>query len=160
VFGILLHGADKAGMGFAFHGENGEKIRDVEADMNFAIHRRAVSCHVGDIEEVVVRPAGEADPQGLAYGGMRAVASGDESSRARFHSAIRASEPGNYTRGRILEAQQLRAALDRHARFGQPFDEQALVLVRGKEQRIGKRADAGTHVAERGPCRLPAGNPE
>ena len=60
----------------------------------------------------------------------------------------------------ILEAEQLRPALDLDADPGEAVDQQTLVLVLRKDQRVGERAEARAHLAENRVRHLLAGHPE
>ncbi len=91
---------------------------------------------------------------------MRAVAPGNVGRLARLRCSIRPFQTRENTAVRLLEAQELRLALDLDAGLGQAIDQQTLVLVLGKDQRIRKRAETRAHLAEDRMCRLLAGHPE
>ncbi len=128
--------------------------------MQLAVHRRSARLHVGDIEEVGVGPAGEADLQRLAYAGMRAVAARDIGGIARLPRSIHPFQVRTHSIDVILEVEKLRLALDLDAGFGQTLDQEALVLVLRKDLRIRKRTQTEAHLTEDGSRHLVAGHPE
>src|SRR5205807_676740 len=65
-----------------------------------------------------------------------------------------------HTTGRLVEGYQLCLALHLDAGLGQAIEQQTLVLVLRKDQRVWKRTDTGAHVAEDGARDLSAGRPE
>ena len=144
----------------SFNGKTARKSVVSRADVQLAVHRRSARVHVGDIEQMGVRPARKTDLQRLAHGGMRAVASGNVGGLTFLCGSIRPCEAREHTTIRLRKAQQFRPALDRDAEFGQAIDQQALVLVLGKDQRVRKRAEACAHLAEDGARHLLAGHPE
>ena len=160
VFGLLPHGADEPRAPLALQREDGEEIGAVQRDVELAVHRLSARLHVGDVEEMRVHAAGKTDPHRLAHGGMRAVAPGHVGRRARLFGAIPPLQTRAHTIGRFLETQKLRLALDVDAGVRQAIDQQALVLVLRKDQRIGKRAEARAHFAENGVRRPLPGDPE
>ena len=116
--------------------------------MQFAVHHRAARVDVGDVKEMVVGAAGKTNRQALADGGVRAVAAGEIGRLTRARVAVGALETRAHAVRRLLERHELRLALDRHAGFGEPIDQQAFVLVLRVDQRIGKRTEIPAHVAE------------
>src|SRR5580693_2830049 len=128
--------------------------------MQFAVHRGSASLYIGDVKEMVVRPARKSDLQRLAHGGMCPVAPSNVGSLTRFRCSIRLFQAGENTTSRSLEAQELRQVLDVDATLGQAIGQQTFVFVLGKDQRVWKWADARAHVAEDCMCRLVAGHPE
>jgi hypothetical protein len=79
---------------------------------------------------------------------------------ARLLRSIRPLQTRNHTGVRFLEAHELRLAFDLNAGFAQTLDQQTLVLVLGKNQRVRERAEARAQFPEDCPRRLPAGHPE
>lgn len=91
---------------------------------------------------------------------MCPVASGNVGGFAHILGSIRPLQTRKHTASRILEAQELRPSLDLHASLRQAIDQQTLVLVLGKDERVGKGTDSRAHLAEHAPCCLPAGHPK
>ena len=73
--------------------EHGEEVGAVERDVDVAVHHRSVRLDIGDVEEVLVGPAGETDRQGLAETRVSAVAAGDERGFAEVDASTCALEP-------------------------------------------------------------------
>src|SRR5262245_66262572 len=97
--------------------------------MELAIHDRPACLDVGDIEEVRVGATGEADAEPLPHGRVGAVAAGEIRGLAGFLRAVGAPQACAHAVARILEAQELDAALDRHAHLGAPLDTNSLVVL-------------------------------
>src|SRR5262249_20266451 len=102
----------------------------------------------GDIKEVLVRSAREADRQALADTRMGTVTAGNESCLAGLEACVRTPEVRDYVAAALLEADEFRLPLDRCPGIAQPVDQQPFVLVLRKDERIRVRADARAHVAE------------
>ena len=160
VFGFLADRPDETRTPLGLQRKNGEKIGRVQGDVHLAVHRRSVRLHVGDIEEVGVRAARKTDLQRLPHGGMGAVAPGNVGRLARLRGSIRPFQSREHMTGRLLEAEEFRPALDLDAEFGQAIDQQTLVLVLGKDQRVRERAEACAQVAEEHAGLVLAGHPE
>ena len=58
------------------------------------------------------------------------------------------SQPSPHAIAAVFETQELHAALDAHAGLAQPLDQEALVLVLGKDDRVRERAEAHAAIAE------------
>ena len=104
---------------------------------------------VGDVEELVVRPAREADAQRVPDGAVRAVAA------AQVGAVPRSSPPGVRRRGAdavvgLREAGELGVPLDGVAGRAEAVDQEALVVVLGEAEDERERADALADVAEAG----------
>ena len=78
----LAHRADEPRAAGIQEREDGEKIGRVQRDVHFAVHRLAARLDVGDLEEMLVCAAAEANGECLAHGGMCPVASGQIIGRA------------------------------------------------------------------------------
>src|SRR6185437_3852573 len=65
-----------------------------------------------------------------------------------------------YTGSCVFEALKLCLALDLNAQLGETIDQQGLMLVLGKNQRIRERAATRAHVAEDGTCSPLARHPK
>ena len=61
--GVRAHGADEPRVPLLLQRKDGEKIGRVQGDVQLAVHRRSARFDVGDVEQVVVGAAGEADLQ-------------------------------------------------------------------------------------------------
>jgi hypothetical protein len=68
--------------------------------MQFAVQGLPARLNVGDVEEVLVGPAGESNPDRLAHGGMRPIAAALRPATQRFaaftfrpHSTTRSAMP-------------------------------------------------------------------
>jgi hypothetical protein len=140
--------------------EDGEKVGGVQPDVNFPLPERAAGFHVGDIEDVLVRAAGEADRQCLAHRGMRAVAAGNIACLAGLGHSIRTTQACEHMARFLLQAQESRFALDLDPGVRQSIDQQPFVLVLRVDQRIGKWTDPGAHGAQYGMRHLLAGDPK
>src|SRR5712692_1906861 len=91
---------------------------------------------------------------------MRAIAPRNVGRLARLRGSIRPFQARAYTTGCILEVQELGAALHLDAGRGQTIDQQALVLVLRKDQRIRERAEARAHSTEDSACHPLTGYPD
>ncbi|MNZ78102.1 hypothetical protein D3C78_966660 [compost metagenome] len=130
VFGALVaHRADQARATRVCQREHGEEVRLVEIHMQFAVECRAAGLHVGDVENLLVSPAGKPGIQGLAHNRPGTVASGQITGLADFLLAV-----GQLQRGRdavcgLLEACQFSVAFHRNAEGLQALDQQPFVFV-------------------------------
>ncbi len=79
---------------------------------------------------------------------MGAVASRHVGRLAGLLGTIGKFQAREYATGRLLEAQQLRPALDLYAGQGQTIDQQPLVLVLRKDQRVRERAEVAAHITK------------
>jgi hypothetical protein len=90
---------------------------------------------------------------------MRAVAAGNERRPAGVGRAIRPFQPRRHDAASFRKIQQLDVAFDGNSRRGEAVDQQLLVFVLRKQQRVWIRADACAHRAEHGVCGPPSGDP-
>ena len=148
VLGVGAHRANETRAPVVLQRKDDEKIGRVQGAVQFAVHHRAARVDVGDIKEMVVGAAWKTDLQGLAHGGVRAVAAGEIGGLARVGAAIGAFEAGAHTGRRFLERHELRLALDLDAGLSEAIDQQAFVLVLRIDQRIGKRTEIRAHFSE------------
>src|SRR3984893_6404106 len=79
---------------------------------------------------------------------MSAVAAGDEGSLDRLLRPAGPPQARRHPRALVLEADKFRGALDRDAHLPEAIDQEALMLVLRKDERVGEGADALPHVAE------------
>jgi hypothetical protein len=86
--------------------------------------------------------------QRLTHAGMSAVTAGDERSRARVQAAVCALDPRHDMIAALLEPDEFRLALDRDAGASETIEQQSLVLLLRKDERVRLRADAGAHLAK------------
>ena len=112
------------------------------------------------MKQVVVGAAGETDLRKLAHGGMRTIAPGNVCGLAYLRRFIRPPQTREHAAVLFFEAHQLGLTLDSDAEFVQPADQQALVFILGKDQRVRKRAQLPTHVLKRETRLVPAGCPK
>src|ERR1700746_3437002 len=122
--------------------------------MHLAVRCRSARFYVGDIKQVGIRATGKADFERLAYSGMRAIAARQVGGLAHFQLSAGPLQAREHTIARVIEVEQLRATLDLDAELGEPIDQQLLVLVLWKDERIGIWTDAHAHVAKHCPCHL------
>ena len=128
--------------------------------MQLAVHHRPAPFGVGDVEEVGVGAAREADAQHLAHPGAGAVAAGDVIRLACLLGPVRPLQPRQHAGAALFEAEKLRPALDLDALRREALDQQALVRVLRVDQHVRVRAEAPTHLAEGGAGPLLAAHPE
>jgi hypothetical protein len=111
-------------------------------------HRRSVRLDIGDVEEMLVRPTRKTDRQHLAETRVSAVAAGNERGFAEVDAATCALKPRDDAIVAFLESDEFRLPVDPDSSVTQPIDQQPLVLVLWKNERIGVRADAPAHRSE------------
>src|SRR5207249_12061849 len=92
-----------------------EELRLVQRAMQLAIHGRSACLDVGDVEDMRVRAAREADGEPVSHRRVRAVTAGDVGRLAGFFRAVGAPQTRAHAVARVLEAKELDAALDGHA---------------------------------------------
>jgi hypothetical protein len=160
VLGVHAHGADQPRAPVLLQRKDGEKIARVQCGVQLAVHCRAARFDVGDVEEMIVCAAPETDRRRLAHRRMCAIAAGDVGRFTRLGGSVCPRESGQHTTGRVLECHQLSLSLDVDVGLGQAIDQQTLVFVLGKDQRIRKRTDGGAHVAQDGVRHRLAGRPQ
>ena len=139
---LLSNGPDEARAMCVRQREHGEEVSAVERDVDVAVHRRSVRLDIGDVEEVLVRPARKTDRQHLAETRVSAVAAGDERGFAEVDATACTLKPRDDALVAFLESDEFRLPLDLYSGVAQPIDQQPLVLVLRKDERIGVRADA------------------
>src|SRR3989454_189265 len=149
------NGADQPDPAFPLQRKHRGEVALVDRDVQLAVHQRAASVDVRDIEEVLVSAAWKADPKFLAHGGTRAIASGET-----FGLARRALQTRHDAAVHFLEVDQLGHSLDAHVQLFEPLDEEALVLVLRVDEPVGKGALARAEPAELDVRRSPASSPE
>jgi hypothetical protein len=66
VLRCISHRADESRAMRVFQREHREEVRAVERDMDLAVHHWPSGLDIGDVEQVLVRPAGKADGQRFA----------------------------------------------------------------------------------------------
>ena len=66
VLGVRAHGADEPRATVLLQRKDGEEIARVQGRVQLAVHRRAARFDVGDVEEMIVGAAWEANPQRFA----------------------------------------------------------------------------------------------
>ena len=91
---------------------------------------------------------------------MSAVAAGDVGRFAGLRSAVSVLQFCDDAIASLDKPGQLDRPLDEHARVFQTIDEQLLVLILRKDERIRVWADAAAHVAEPEVGNFPAGDPQ
>ena len=116
--------------------------------MQLMIHHRSGSFGVRDIKEPRVGSAGKTEAQQLAHVRARTVAAGEVRGFTRVLAAVRILQTRDDTVAAVFESHELKGSLNFNAELTQTFDQQALVLVLRKNDHVGKRADAGAHIAE------------
>ena len=116
--------------------------------MQLMIHHRSGSFGVRDIKEPRVGFAGKTEAQQLAHVRARTVAAGEVRGFTRVLAAVRILQTRDDTVAAVFESHELKGSLNFNAELTQTFDQQALVLVLRKNDHVGKRADAGAHIAE------------
>src|SRR5256885_3279552 len=104
---------------------------------------------------MLVRSAREGDAEVLADRRARPVAAGEERGAAGRSSQLRLDAIA-----RLLEAEELDAALHLDAELREPLDEESLVLVLRIDEGIGKRAERRAERAELDVRRFPSARPE
>src|SRR5689334_9424616 len=95
-----------------------------------------------------VGAARKSDPQCLAHDRTSAVAAGDEDGLYGLLRPIGPPQTRPHPCTLVLEANKFRGALDRDAHLREAIDQEALMLVLRKDERVGEGADALSHVAE------------
>src|SRR4030095_14322930 len=109
---------------------------------------------------MLVSAARKSNLESLARGRMRPVAARDGGSTAGFGSSVMLFQARNDILRRHLEIQQRRRALDLYGGLRETIDEQALVLILRKNDRIRVGANPGAHGSE-GNMHTPfSGHPE
>jgi hypothetical protein len=79
---------------------------------------------------------------------VSAVAAGDERDFADVDTVACALKPRDDAIVAFLESDEFRLPLDLYSSVAQPIDQQLLVLVLRKNERIGIRADASAHRSD------------
>ena len=109
---------------------------------------------VGDVEEVAVLAAGEADVEPLAHDGAGAVATGEEAAAANLLGAVGQAQAGEDGFVGCVwgfgEGEKFGGPFDRNAKLGEVADEQRLVLVLRVDEGEGKGAEIAAEVCRRG----------
>src|SRR5258708_37661185 len=91
---------------------------------------------------------------------MRTIASRYVGCLARLLGSIRTLQAREHMTTHILEVQELRSSPDLDAGLGQAIDQQTLVLVLRKDQRVREGAQSRAHVGEDCACHILASHPE
>src|SRR5580658_395831 len=160
VFRFVAQGTDQPGTPFVLQWEDGEKIGPVQTDVDLPIHHWSAAFHVGDIEDVTVFAAAKWNLEGLARGGVRAVASRNIGGPARLGCSVRAFQACENVAFCLLKSGEFRLARNFDTSGGQARDQQTFVLILRKDQRIGERAESGAHVAKDEARDILPGSPE
>src|SRR4030095_4572497 len=95
-----------------------------------------------------VRPTRKSDRQHLAETRLGAVAAGDERGVAEVDATTCTLQPRDDAIDAFLESDEFRLPLDLYSGVAQPIDQQPLVLVLRKNERIGIRTDALAHRSD------------
>src|SRR5205807_3639249 len=130
LLGPGTNGADQADVARCLQREDGDEVALVDRPVELTVRHRTLRLHIGDVEEVLVSAAGKMDAEFLANGRMCTVAASDERDLARRTGQTRDDAPA-----RLVEGNQVGAALDADAHFLEPLDEKALVRVLRVDQR-------------------------
>jgi hypothetical protein len=109
---------------------------------------------------MIVSAAGKIELQNLANDGVGAIASGEISGRAGFGRAVGTFEVRDDAIAFFFEREELGLALDVEAKLGELGDEEMLVFVLGKNQRVRIRTKASSEFAEDRAGGVVAGDPE
>jgi hypothetical protein len=157
---LISDGSDEPGAMCTIQRKHGEKVRSVERDVDIAVHHRATRIDIGDVEQMLVCPAWETNRQRLANAGMSAVAAGDKCGFAGFDTSVCSVQVCDDAIAALREIDELCLALDQDACVGQTIDQQPLVLVLWKDERIRVRADARAHIPEYRACDPTTRHPE
>ena len=161
---IVANGAYEADATVVVEGEDGEEVGVVEGDVELAIGDRAARLDVGDVEEVRVLAAREADVERLTDDGAGAVAASEEGAAAGLLGAVSEAEEGGDggagVSGRFGEGEEFGGAFDRDAECGEMPDEERFVFVLWVDEDEGEWAEAAAEVAEKSVRDLAAGDPE
>ena len=160
LFSLLTDCPDEPGLPLSLQREDDEKIAAVERDMQFTIHGGAARLHIGDVEEMVVDPARKTNLQGLTDNGMCAIAAGNVGSLTRLLLSIRGLQMGNDSTSGVLKGGELCPSLDLNAGLSQALNQQTLVLVLRKDQRVGERTEPNAHFSKNCTSSSLAGDPE
>ena len=160
LFGLFVaNGADEADAAVVVQRKDGEEVGVVERDVKLAVGDGAVGDDVGDVEEVRVLAAGEADIERLPHDRAGAVAAGKKSTAAGLLRAVGEAKTGGDRgvggSGGFGEGEKLGGALDGNSKLGEVADEERFVLVLRIDEGEGKGAEAAAEVAE-GSARDPA----
>ena len=147
--GSVLHRADEARVPCTLHREDRQKVRGIERDVQFMVHRRTAADRVGDIEHVLVCATRKASIQYVAHARARAVAADEVRGLAALLRSVGLLQPRDYAVAAIFESGQLDGTLDRHAECRKPLDQEPLVLVLREDQHVRIAADPLAHRAER-----------
>src|SRR5271155_3314089 len=91
---------------------------------------------------------------------MCSVAPGDVGGLADLLFPIRSLQIGDHSSRGIFEFQELRLAFNLDTTLAEALNQKPLVLVLGKDERIGKWAEPHAHFAQDGMCGSLAGSPE
>src|ERR1700722_1779714 len=135
-------------MPVGFQWEDGQKVGSGQGDVPLCIEGRAARIHVGNIEEMRVGTPREAQPQLLPHTRVSAVATSEIACIAVFCAPIGPLQARAYLSAHLFEIQELRAALDLDTQSGQPGNQESLVFVLGKDQRVREWADVRAQLAE------------
>ena len=128
--------------------------------MQFPIQSLPTRFDVCDIEEMLIGSPWKSNPDRLAHRGTRPIAACQIASPARLDGSVRRSNLCNNAVIRILETEEFRLTLNLDANSSQPLNQQTLMLVLGKDQRVWVWADPHAHVSEHSMRRPSARNPE
>src|SRR4030095_14964093 len=119
----LAHAPQEACTPFILQRKDSEEVSRVQRGVDLAVHCRAARFHIGDVKEMVVGAAREADRPGLPDRRMCAVAAGDIRDLTSFSRSIALLESDEHTTGRLLERHKLCLALNVGAGWGQTIDQ-------------------------------------
>ena len=123
--------------------------------MDLAIDLRPARFNVGDVKEMLVGAAAEADAEFLAYGRTRAVATGNE-----CRLGCRPLQVSHDSIVELFEVNQLCLPFDVHAEFFEPLDQESLMFVLRINQRVLIRSGDRSEPAEFNVRRFSAANPQ
>ena len=157
---VVAYEADEARVSLALQREQQDELRLVQRSVQLPVHLRATRLDVRDVEEMLVRAAGESDAERLARGRVRAVAARKVRGLESLLGSVGVTKTRHDTGAGVFESQELDGALDFHALAFKPLDQDALVLVLRENQRIREGAQAGAHGAEHGARDTAAGDPQ
>src|SRR5438270_6974157 len=114
--------------------------------MKFSVQCLPAGFNIRDVEEVLVGSARKSNPDRLTNGRARPVTAGKVRSRARLYGSVAGSNLRDHAFICIFKAEELRFALDLDASSNQPLNQQTLVLVLRKDERVRIWADSHAHV--------------
>ncbi|MND79788.1 hypothetical protein D3C80_715430 [compost metagenome] len=143
VFGAFVaYRADQARATTAGQREHGEEVCLVEVHMQFAVECRAAALYVGDVENLLVSPAGKPGIQGFAHNRPGTIASGQVTGLADFLLTVGQVQRGCYAVCGLLEARQFGVTFHCDTESVQALDQQPFVFVLGEnlEKRVGRQA--------------------